>query len=77
VREAGTVERDAVISALDHAELREGPGGPAQMVPGQHHLRMNMYIAQAQAGRFRIVERLGLIDPNEPMVPRAALEAAV
>ncbi len=36
-----------------------GPGGPAAMVPGQHHVRMNMYIAQAKAGRFRIVKRLG------------------
>ncbi len=65
VREAGTVERDAVIRALDHARIAEGPGGPAEMVPGQHHVRMNMYIAQAQGGRFRIVKNLGPIDPNE------------
>jgi len=68
VKEAGTVERDAVIRALDHARLGEGPGGPAQMVAGQHHVRMNMYIAQAQAGKFKVVEKLGLIDPDEPMV---------
>lgn len=65
VNEAGTVERDAVIRALDHAKLSGGPGGPAEMVPGQHHVRMNMYIAQAQSGRFRIVKNLGPIDPNE------------
>ena len=35
------------------------------MVPGQHHLRMNMYIAQARSGRFEIVESLGAIDPKE------------
>ena len=28
-------------------QIAEGPGGPAEMVPGQHHVRMNMYIAQA------------------------------
>ena len=35
------------------------------MVPGQHHLRMNMYIAQARGGRFEVVKSLGPIDPNE------------
>jgi branched-chain amino acid transport system substrate-binding protein len=65
VTEAGTVERDAVIRALDHARISEGPGGPAEMVPGQHHVRMNMYIAQAQGGRFQVVKNLGPIDPNE------------
>jgi ABC-type branched-subunit amino acid transport system substrate-binding protein len=65
VKEAGTVERDAVIRALDHARIAEGPGGPAEMAPGQHHVRMNMYIAQAQGGQFRVVKHLGPIDPNE------------
>ena len=36
------------------------------MVPGEHHVRLNMYIAQAQNGNFRIVKNLGVIDPNEP-----------
>lgn len=68
VREARTVARDAVVRALDHARIAEGPGGPAEMVPGQHHVRMNMYIAQARGGRFRVVNNLGPIDPNEPVV---------
>ncbi|MDG4884084.1 substrate-binding protein [Mesorhizobium sp. WSM4884] len=68
VNEAGTVERDAVIRALDHACISEGPGGPAEMIPGQHHVRMNMYIAQAQGGRFRVVKNLGPIDPNEQVI---------
>ncbi|AZO18776.1 ABC transporter substrate-binding protein [Mesorhizobium sp. M2A.F.Ca.ET.043.05.1.1] len=68
VKEAGSVERDAVIQALDHVRIAEGPGGPAEMVPGQHHVRMNMYIAQAQSGRFRIVKNLGAIDPDEQVL---------
>ena len=40
-------------------------GGPAQMVPGQHHVRMNMYIAQSRGGRFQVVEPLGVIEPHE------------
>jgi branched-chain amino acid transport system substrate-binding protein len=75
VKEAGTVERDAVIRALDHARIADGPGGPAEMVPGQHHVRMNMYIAQAQRGRFRIVKHLGPINPNERIVGGTAVAA--
>src|SRR4051794_11831212 len=69
VAEAGSLRQDDVIAALDHGELAEGPGGPAAVVPGQHHLRMNMYIAQARGGRFEIVRALGPIDPQERLVP--------
>jgi ABC-type branched-subunit amino acid transport system substrate-binding protein len=65
VFEAGSLDQDAVIAALDHATVADGPGGSAEMVPGQHHVRMNMYIAQSQNGRFRIVKRLGAMDPKE------------
>ena len=68
VTEAGSLGQEDVIAALDHAEIAEGPGGPATMVPGQHHVRMNMYIAQARGGRFEIVEDLGAIDPQERLV---------
>jgi ABC-type branched-subunit amino acid transport system substrate-binding protein len=68
VREAGSLEQDAVIKALDHASIPDGPGGPADMVPGQHHVRMNMYIARAKNGRFEIVKSLGAIDPHEAIV---------
>ena len=68
VTEAGTLRQEDVIAALDHAEIADGPGGPAAMVPGQHHLRMNMYIAQAQSGRFEIVKHLEAIDPQEPHI---------
>jgi ABC-type branched-subunit amino acid transport system substrate-binding protein len=65
VKEAGSLQQEAVIKALDHAKLAEGPGGSAEMVPGQHHVRMNMYIAQAKNGNFEIVKSLGVIDPKE------------
>lgn len=75
VTEAGTLNQDAVIRALDHARIAEGPGGPAEMVPGQHHVRMNMYIAQARGGHFQILKNLGTIEPKEALVP--ALQATV
>jgi ABC-type branched-subunit amino acid transport system substrate-binding protein len=70
VREAGSLKQDDVIKALDHAKIAEGPGGSAEVVPGQHHLRMNMYIGQANNGSFDIVKSLGVVDPNEAVVPR-------
>ena len=54
VTEAGSLRQEDVIAALDHGEIAEGPGGPAAMVPGQHHARLNMYIAQARSGQFEI-----------------------
>ena len=68
VIEAGSLDQDEVIAALDHASIPEGPGGPAEMVPGQHHVRMNMYIARSEAGTFKVVENLGGIDPQESQV---------
>jgi ABC-type branched-subunit amino acid transport system substrate-binding protein len=65
VTEAGSLNQDDVIAALDHARIADGPGGPAEMVPGQHHVRMNMYIAKAVGGTFRVVKSLGVIEPKE------------
>src|SRR6185369_14721451 len=73
VTEAGSLEQADVIAALDHARIAEGPGGPAAMVPGQHHVRMHMYIAHARNGRFEVVERLGAIDPQERLLTEPAL----
>jgi branched-chain amino acid transport system substrate-binding protein len=72
VTEAGSLAQDDVVAALDRAEIADGPGGPAAMVPGEHHVRMNMYIARARGGRFEVVERLGAIDPQERQVPMPA-----
>jgi branched-chain amino acid transport system substrate-binding protein len=65
VTEAGSLDQAAVVAALDHAKIAEGPGGPAEMVPGQHHVRMNMYIAQVRDSSLEVVESLGVIEPNE------------
>ena len=73
VTEAGSLHQEDVIAALDHGEIAEGPGGPAAMAPGQHHARLNMYIAQARSGQFEIVERLGAIDPQESLVGAPAI----
>jgi ABC-type branched-subunit amino acid transport system substrate-binding protein len=75
VEEAGSLAQEDVIAALEHAQIAEGPGGPAAMVPGEHHVRMNMYIARARDGRFEVVESLGAIDPQEQLVGTPVLSA--
>jgi ABC-type branched-subunit amino acid transport system substrate-binding protein len=75
VKEAGSLDQDAVIEALDHAKIAAGPGGPAEMVPGQHHARLNMYIAQASNGIFKVIKNLGVIEPNEKMLPSSRAAA--
>lgn len=77
VTSAGTLRHDAVIAALDRASIAEGPGGAAAMVPGQHHVRMNMYIARVTGGRLAVVKSLGAIDPAESEVPRVQNYRAV
>jgi ABC-type branched-subunit amino acid transport system substrate-binding protein len=77
VKEAGSLNQDAVLRALDHARIADGPGGPAEMVPGQHHVRMNMYIAEARSGRFEVVEELGVIEPKERPVPELRRQSDV
>jgi ABC-type branched-subunit amino acid transport system substrate-binding protein len=79
VRQAASLDQAAVVHALDHAAIAEGPGGAAAMVPGQHHVRMNMYIARARNGRFEIVRSLGPIEPDEadvaPVTPSGTMRA--
>lgn len=65
VEDAGSLDKDAVRSALSSVSIEEGPGGPAQMVEGTNHVRMNMYIAVSRGGDYEIVENLGAIDPGE------------
>lgn len=65
VEEAGSLDKGEVRTALSHAKIDEAPGGPAEMVEGTNHVRMNMYTAVAKAGDYEIVEELGAIDPEE------------
>src|SRR4051812_42381725 len=76
VREAGSLDQQHVITALDHAKIAVGPGGPAEMVPGQHHVRMNMYIGQVRDGALSIVESLGVVEPDERIVEMHGLTPA-
>jgi branched-chain amino acid transport system substrate-binding protein len=49
VKEAGSVNASDVAVVLDHAKIAGGPGGGAEMVPGQHHA--NEYVYRSGEGR--------------------------
>ena len=47
------------------AKIAKGPGGPAEMVPGKRHCKMNMNTAIAKNGNYEIVVKSnGLADPK-------------
>lgn len=65
----GKLGREEVAAALDHAVLKDGPGGGAEMVPGHHHAKMNMYIAvgkiDADTTHFEVIDEAAMVDPRE------------
>jgi ABC-type branched-subunit amino acid transport system substrate-binding protein len=66
VNQAKKVDRESVAAAFDRARIDQGPGGPAEMVPGKRHCKMNMYIAVAKNGNYDVVtQSKGLVDPKE------------
>jgi branched-chain amino acid transport system substrate-binding protein len=65
VRNAGSTDTDAMREAMDHASIDEGPGGPASVVPGSHHVKINMYLGQAEGGRFVVKDKVEQVDPRE------------
>ena len=65
VTEAGSLDQDDVIAALDHAKIADGPGRPgrdgARPAP-----RADEHVHRpGDGGRFKVVEKLGVIDPKE------------
>ena len=66
VNRAKKLDRESVAAAFDRARIEQGPGGPAEMVPGKRHCKMNMYIAVAKNGNYEVVtQSKGLVDPKE------------
>lgn len=61
----GDLSLEAVSEAMQNAEIKEGPGGPARMVPGTGHAEMNMYIAQSKGGVWNIISQNTGVAPQE------------
>ena len=62
VNEAGSLDQKDVIAALDHARIEQGPGGPAEMVPGP--------APRADEHVHRPVRRRGVQGGEEPRAHR-------
>jgi len=67
VRKAGTVERNAVIKALESGISITGPGGKVTMDPATHHCIFDMVLAVAGGDKsFKILERYPQVKPTNP-----------
>ncbi len=56
VKQAGTVERMAVIEALETPVSIDGPSGKISIEPKTHHAVQNVYLAELQGQKFNILE---------------------
>lgn len=56
VQAAESIERDAVAEALRADLTYDGPSGPVTIDAQTHHANMNVYIAEAKAQEWEIVE---------------------
>ena len=64
--QAGSLETQALLDALEHIEI-EGPQGRVRMDPATHHAHVNTYLARATLeGRFEIVTTFGCLPPHIP-----------
>ncbi|BBN82543.1 hypothetical protein PA25_25280 [Pseudoalteromonas sp. A25] len=66
VKQANSLNTDAIISALENVEV-QSPQGHVKMDPKTHHAYVNNYLSKCnQSGEFEIVESFGLIEPLIP-----------
>ena len=64
VREAGSVDREKVIRVMEAGLKIDGPGGPITVEPKTHHCYMDMNLAEATNGRFKILKSFPNIAPT-------------
>ena len=56
VEKAGTLDRDAVIEALESGITFEGPSGLVAIDPKTHHCSRSAFIAECENQRFKLLE---------------------
>ncbi len=68
VRKAGTVERSAVIEALRSPVSFNGPSGTVTIEPKTNHLVQNIYIAEVQDQKLKILESFPAQPPSDTLL---------
>jgi urea transport system substrate-binding protein len=64
VQEAGSIDRDKVIRVMEAGLKIDGPGGPIKVDPKTHHCYMDMNLAEATNGRFKILKSFPNVAPT-------------
>jgi len=67
---AAAFSRAADVEPLFPWLMQQTRGEALRHAFGQHHVRMNMYIARSEGGTFKVVKNFGHIDPKECEVGR-------
>jgi branched-chain amino acid transport system substrate-binding protein len=68
VKLAGTVERMAVIEALETPVSFDGPSGKITIEPKTHHAVQNVYLAELQGQKFNILETYPQQPPTDTLL---------
>ncbi len=68
VKKAGTVERMAVIEALETPVSYDGPSGKLEIEPKTHHAVQNVYLAELQNQKFNILETYAQQQPADTLL---------
>jgi branched-chain amino acid transport system substrate-binding protein len=65
VRRAGTVERVAVIEALEAGVGLDGPSGRIALDRATHHAVANVYLGELKGGAFTVLETFAQQPPAD------------
>lgn len=65
VKQAGSVQRDKVIAALESNLSIDGPSGKVTVDPHTHHTIRDIYLAQARGGKWNIVQTFPAQPPGD------------
>jgi len=68
VKKAGTVERMAVIEALETAVSFDGPSGKISIEPKTHHAVQNVYLAELKDQKYTILETYEQQPPSDTLL---------
>lgn len=61
VAKAGSLDRNAVLKALESGLTFDAPHGKVALDPATHHCTYDMYLAEVHDGSYRVLEKAGAV----------------